>query len=32
MSEMLMSDAERKALEEAAYQKELEEFENDDDF
>jgi hypothetical protein len=29
---MLMSDEELKALEEAQYQKELEEFENDDDF
>ena len=28
---MMMSDAELKALEEAAYQKELEDFENDDD-
>ena len=32
VSEMMMSDAELKALEEAAYQKELEDFENDDDF
>jgi len=32
VSQMMMSDAELKALEEAAYQKELEDFENDDDF
>jgi len=32
MSVMLMSDAELKALEDAKYQKELEDFENDDDF
>jgi len=32
VQEKLMSDAERKALEEAAYLKEMEAFENDDDF
>ena len=32
MSVMLMSDEELKALEEAAYEKELADFENDDDF
>lgn len=32
VKEMMMSDAELQKLEEEAYQKELEEFENDDDF